>query len=454
MADKARPVWVWLPGEVTPVECGTFEWSPGHGTFAYSDAYRARAGALPIDPINMAFSRSTRPLSTNNMNGVFGVLRDAAPEGFGLDLLLAAHDRETLDEVERMDLATGDGVGAIEVCSPEQIERKVAFVPPSESDLMLGLENADPGYSARRMVQRLSGVDDITTLGGEKPKLTVSRKVGDVTEWWIAKLQDREGLAFLPSREFVAMTLAAKCGVKVAQVRYERVGPHEVLLVKRFDREVVEGGVKRSLFASAATVLRLRTDSTREDPDRSYVKLAYELRRWCGDKHQSSSDQLRELWRRMAFNALVGNYDDHPRNHGLLCRDGSWGLSPAYDIVAIPRRREDQAMSVNRMGSRIATPEALVMDAQLFSYTPREAWETLQGMAHTVHSQWRDLFVQGCGMAEDVLERQRPSFELSEKIAIGAIGVDLSKFERRRRRVTAAAEVVSAATGTEGIEPN
>lgn len=438
MPEQTRPVWVWLPGEVTPVECGTFEWSPGLGKFAYSDGYKSRAGALPIDPINLYFSRSTKPFRTDTMNGVFGVLRDAAPEGFGLDVLLSIHGREALDEIERMDLAPGDGVGAIEVCPPELIERKMAFQPPSESDLMQGLEDEDPGYSARRMVQRLAGAQDTTSLGGEKPKLTVSRRVGDSTEWWIAKLQDRGGAPLLPSREFVAMTLAGKCGISTAEVRYERVGPHEVVLVKRFDREVVDGGVTRSLFASAATALRLRSDTTREDPDRSYVKFAYELRRWCADKNQSAADQLRELWRRMAFNALVGNYDDHPRNHALLYRDGSWGLSPAYDVVAIPRRREDQAMAVDRRGSRIATPEALVLDAASFAYTRAEAWETLQQMAQTVHAQWRDLFVQGCGMKEDDLQSLRPAFELSEKVVSGEVGVDLSKFERPRRRAAAA----------------
>jgi hypothetical protein len=101
MADKERPVWVWLPEAVTPVQCGTFAWSPGLGKFAYSDAYKAHGNALPIDPINLPFSRAVKPETTTLMNGVFGVLRDAAPEGFGLDLLLAIHEKEMLDEVER-----------------------------------------------------------------------------------------------------------------------------------------------------------------------------------------------------------------------------------------------------------------------------------------------------------------------------------------------------------------
>ncbi|CAE6793439.1 hypothetical protein R70006_04957 [Paraburkholderia domus] len=432
MADQVRPVWVWLPGDVTPVQCGTFEWSPGLGRFSYSEDYRKRDGALPLDPINLPITRSQKPETTTNMNGVFGVLRDAAPEGFGLDMLLAKHEKETLDEVERMDLAPGDGVGAIEVCLPGQIERKVVFLPPSESDLKGILAETEEGFSPRRVVQRLAGVDDTTSLGGEKPKLTVSRQVEGATEWWIAKLQEREGAPFLPSREYVAMTLAARCGIDVAEVRYDRVGPHEVVLVKRFDRNVVDGGVERTLFASAATVLRLRGDSTPEDPDRSYVKLAHELRRWCGDRTQGYVEQQRELWRRMAFNALVGNYDDHPRNHGLLCRAGTWTLSPAYDVVAIARRREVQAMALNRKGTRVATPESLVVDAASFSYSVGEAWEALRGMAATVDASWRQLYLD-VGMDEANLESQRPAFRLAEQIVTGELTLDLSQFERPRR---------------------
>lgn len=444
MAEQIRPVWIWLPGETAPLQCGVFTWTPGLGKFAYTDEYKARRDALPLDPIHLPFTRSLKAHTTQAYNGVFGVLRDAAPEGFGLDLLLAKHGRESLDEVERMDFAPGDGVGAIEVCKEAFIGRKAAFVPPSGRDLNQLLQNAEPGISARRVVQHLAGADDGTSLGGEKPKLTISRDVNGEPEWWIAKLQERGGAPFLPSREFVAMTLAVECGIETARVEFDRVGPHEVVMIKRFDRRVVDVGVERSLFASAATVLRLRSDSTREDPARSYVNLAHELRRWCADRQQGFAEPQRELWRRMVFNVLVGNYDDHPRNHGLLFRDGSWSLSPAYDIVAIPRRREEQAMALSRTGTRVATPEALINDAGQFSYGQEEAWETLRAMASTVHGAWRDRFLD-VGMQEADVESQRPAFRFAEQVATGALTLDLAALapKRRQRRARVATAVKS-----------
>lgn len=432
MADKERPVWVWLPGRTQPVQCGTFWWSPGQGKFHYTGAYRELEGALPIDPINLPFTRSRKPDTTTLMNGVFGVLRDAAPEGFGLDLITAMHGGEILDEVERMDFAPGDSVGAIEVCPGERIEHRSNFSPPDEAALLLALEKVDPGISARRVVQEVAGAEDATSLGGEKPKLTLSRRIGNATEWWIAKLQERGGSPRLPAREYTAMKLARMCGIDVADVVFRRVGPHEVVLVKRFDRKVDQGGVERSLFASAATVLRLRGDATREDEARSYASLADELRRWCGGEEQAYAPQQRELWRRMVFNALVSNIDDYPRNHGLLNRNGIWGLSPAYDMVAMPSQRGGQAMAVNRrrldrrVGERVATPTSVLWNAELFSYSKEEAWETLKAMARTVHESWRALYVGDCGLLEAELESQSSAFVLAHDIVVGKAAPDMA----------------------------
>ncbi|VVD77831.1 HipA protein [Pandoraea capi] len=333
-----------------------------------------------------------------------------------------------------MDLAVGDGVGAIEVCLPEQIERKVDFEPPSEDELLQRLENTDVGESITGLVRQLTGDEDGTSLGGEKPKLTITRTIDGSTEWWIAKLQPRNGARLLPAREYVAMKLAKRCDIDVADVSFARIGAHEVVLVKRFDRNVVETGVERFLFASAATVLRLGSDAATGDQDRSYPKLAHELSRWCGDRHQGAADQQRELWRRMAYNALVGNYDDHPRNHGLLNRQGSWALSPAYDIVAMPQTRLVQAMAVNR-NTRVASPDNLILDAPRFAYDHAEAWETLRSMAATVNASWRELYAEECGLGEEDLERQRSAFQLAEGIVSGTMTIDPAMLTGRRRRI-------------------
>lgn len=82
-----KTVWVWLPGQPEPVPCGTFTLEQRIGHFAYLPDYQARPDAVPLDPLNLPFTRSARGLRETRQGGLFGVFRDASPEGFGLALL-------------------------------------------------------------------------------------------------------------------------------------------------------------------------------------------------------------------------------------------------------------------------------------------------------------------------------------------------------------------------------
>ena len=106
------------------------------------------------------------------------------------------------------------------------------------------------------------------------------------------------------------MRLAAQCGINAAEVELVQQGEREILLVRRFARHRDStGNVFRSLHASAHTVLLLDSQ-TRGERQRSYVGFSHEIQRWCGLGDVVSRDMQRELWRRMAFNALCANGDD------------------------------------------------------------------------------------------------------------------------------------------------
>ena len=161
------------------------------------------------------------------------------------------HAREDLGNMEMLELSEGDGVGALEVC--DDIERKKAFKAPQLSQLLDALRDLPeerPSSQAAREVQGIYG----TSLGRERPKLTVEHQ----GQLWIAKLQDRGDGPNNPLREYVAMTLARECGVNAAEVQFHLEGHRQVVLVKRFDRDVLpDGAVQRHLYASAHTLLRL-----------------------------------------------------------------------------------------------------------------------------------------------------------------------------------------------------
>ena len=433
---KKREVWVWLPGKTIPVEAGLFAWSEGRGRFQYRQGYKEMEEALALDPVGLPFSRSLKPMVEMGWNGMFGVFRDAAPEGFGLEMLCWRLGVDSLAEIEKLGLSSGDSVGAIEVCTPAQLERKMKFTPP-EIDRLRRLMQQDVGeYSSSRTIQTLMGEEDSTSLGGEKPKVTVLHgKPGEQAQWWIAKLPQRTGPAWIIEREFVAMSLARVCGLEVAETQMEKMGAHSVLLVKRFDREVTEQGVTRNLFASSASVMGERS----VDPlnlERSYPSFSGQLQRWCASAQHGLELEQQEVWRRMAFNALVGNYDDHSRNHGLLFRKGRWGMSPAYDIVAMSGYRGVLSMGVTPDGSRRATAQTLTEHASLFSMTKEQAWSQLQSMARSVNEGWLPMMVQDCGVPQQAAESLAPAFALAKAIAQGVQAPDPEKEKKSRRTRT------------------
>ena len=320
------------------------------GTFRYDADYRQCAGALALDPMNLPFTRSTRPARETRQGGIFGVFRDASPEGYGLAVLERRLGRVLPDSLERLEYALGDAVGALEVC--DDIASKVAFLATSSDDLLDALARLPADRLAGEATRELLGLGG-TSLGGERPKMTVIHK----GQMWIAKLQDRGDRPHSPLREYLAMRLAARCGIDA---------------------------------------------HLRGDRQRSYLAFAHEARRWCGSRATDPGRIMREIWRRLAFNAICGNGDDHPRNHGLLHRDGHWALAPAFDIAPHGTSTTTLAMAVNREGSTLVDRETILGGSASFGYPRDEAQTFLERAAETVAAQW-SVELRACGLAEDAL---------------------------------------------------
>lgn len=378
-----KPLWVWLPDQVEPTMAGTLTHLPSGYSLAYDPGF-IQSG-VSIDPVAMRLG--PRPISSPHLPGV---IADAKPSGYGQDRINAKHGRE-LSEMELLEAGAGDGVGAIAVC--QDIELKQNGPAPHLDDLVAAVERLDEHAPASRAIRAVNA-DLETSAGGERPKITVSYD----DKLWLAKMQDRGDRAGMPALEFVTMTLASECGISVPSTHLFTIGPHQVFMVERFDRH---GDVRRPcrrLFASAHTVLRLAPASVRGDARRSYLDFAHEAARWSRFTSGPSGDSI-ELFKRMAFNALVGNVDDHPRNHGLLLVDGSWRLAPAFDITPIqlagPAGHDPWpplAMAVSINGSTLASPEQLLSSAPTFGIEVQVAADYLrQTSAHLANSWERRL---------------------------------------------------------------
>jgi len=190
------------------------------------------------------------------------------------------------------------------------------------------------------------------------------------------------------------MRLAHFAGLDVATVRLTQAAGRDVLLVKRFDREV-EAPATRRIMVSALTVLGLDEMQARYA---SYELLAEQIRH----RFESPSDTLVELFRRMVFNILVSNTDDHARNHAAFWDGRMLALTPAYDICPQLRagREAGQAMRIHGDNnlSRLSTCLAA---AGSFNLSPAEARRLIEQLLGAIEQYWPAVADEAALAGED-----------------------------------------------------
>ena len=174
-----------------------------------------------------------------------------------------------------------------------------------------------------------------TSLGGARPKATVKDDDGNLA---VAKFPSRKDDYDVALWEHFCHVMGRKAGINVADTHVVSGGQYNILLSKRFDRT---GAGRRKHFASALTLLGLN-DGDNASTGCGYTDIVdFIVRCGCDVKNN-----LEELYRRVAFNIMVGNSDDHFRNHGFILTQKGWELSPAYDIN--PTLYEEHSLLINR----------------------------------------------------------------------------------------------------------
>jgi serine/threonine-protein kinase HipA len=184
------------------------------------------------------------------------------------------------------------------------------------------------------------------SLGGARPKANIT---DTDKSYWIAKFPARNDSNDIGLFEFLVYQLARTAQIEIADSKIMQVGgDYHVFLTKRFDR-LADG--KRRYFASAMTCLKKE-----ESEGSSYLDLA-EFIQIKGDPAFIKPD-LHQLFRRLVFNILVGNRDDHLRNHGFILTRKGWRLSPAYDLNPNPYK-EDHVLNIDTDDNRPYVDTAL-----------------------------------------------------------------------------------------------
>ena len=400
-------VYITLPGAVVAVTAGRFEHTIGRngvavGRFVYGRRYRERQDAIEIDPVELRLARAS--FETARLNGVFGALRDAGPDYWGRRVIEKHAGLGQLGELDYLLHAPDDHAGAlgfglgVEPPAPQR-----AFNRTWDLEKLQHLADAlladDPPRDAVQVEELLLLG---TSMGGARPKVVVEHE----DALWLAKFNRSDDRWNMARVEHATLELARRCGLQVAVSQIASVGGRDVLLVKRFDRERTEGGYTRARMVSALTLLE--TDETPDGRARwSYILLAETLRRISERPQQDA----RELFRRMVFNALVSNIDDHPRNHAVFAWGLGWRLSPAYDLTPTPmvaKERRDLAMTCGSQG-RFANAVNLFSECQRFLLDPAEASAIIDEIERIVGHEWYGV-ARGCGVSEGNCEAIRQAY--------------------------------------------
>lgn len=386
MTSEARECFVYLtlPGATEAVTAGRFVVETRRdvptGRFVYGRRYLALPDAVEIDPVDLRLGTAT--YETVLHKGLFGALRDGGPDHWGRRIV-ERHLGGTPSELEFLLHSPDDRAGSLgfglNPTPPAPVRtfnRTIDLERLQETADALLKGEAPVGPDALQ-VDALLALG--TSMGGARPKAVVE----DEDSLWLAKFNRPDDPWNHAKVEHTMLLLGRAAGLTTAHSRLVTVGDRDVLLVKRFDREKVEAGYTRARMVSGLTVLR--TDEN--DRSRwSYVVLAEEIRRIAEVPNRDAP----ELFRRMVFNALISNTDDHPRNHALIAPGRGWHLSPAYDLTPstpVSLDHRDLAMEVGDQG-RWANAKNLASQSPRFLVPQPEAETIVDTMEAIVRGQW------------------------------------------------------------------
>ena len=401
-SEQSCYVYIQLPGIFEWVPCASLKVkevgaSAFEGTFTYGKKYLARHNVVALDRYRLPLTQ--RPQKFTKLKGIPGAIRDASPDAWGRRVIQAKLDRPEPDIQEMEYLLNGpdDGAGNLRFglsVNPPGSNRRFNKTHQLRSLIAAAQKLEEDGRLPHEVLEEL---EPGTSMGGARPKVTVE----DEQKIWLAKLPEKGDRHNNQRIEFATLALARAAGMRVCGTRLEKIGLQDVLMLQRFDREWSPDAKAYARYGLVSGLTVLDAEDGYQGRERwSYLLLADELRRWS----VKPDEDRRELFRRMVFNAMVTNNDDHPRNHALIQTSAGWRLSPAYDIVPVSlvsQERRDLALNAGNFG-RSASLYNLLSRCDVFGLSREDAQAQVNSMLEAAKG-WKDLFA-GLGIENRTLE--------------------------------------------------
>lgn len=404
-----REAFVYLDISNSPVLVGRLWFRIRKGresaSFEYDASWLARADRFALEP---ALILAPGPYHTGTDRPMFGAIGDSAPDRWGRVLMRRAErkaaEREkrtprTLFEMDFL-LLVDDEVraGALRFAEKEggpflAEPGKFRIPPIVELNRLLS--------ATERVIEDKEDEEDLrlliapgSSLGGARPKASVR----DGNNLAIAKFPHRDDSSDIVHWESVALSLAASAGISVPQSRVEPVGNKAALILQRFDRK----NGARIPFVSAMSML-----GAADNEPHSYLEIAEALRQ----SGAAPNEDLQQLWRRIVFNVLISNTDDHLRNHGFLYEGpAGWRLSPAYDMNPVPVDVKPRILSTSiDPDDPSASIDLAFAAADYFGLKDKDA-RAIAAEIGGVVSTWRTI-AEKTGLSRAEIDRMASAFE-------------------------------------------
>lgn len=384
-------------------------WSHTHkgrssASFQYDPTWLKNPLRFALEP---ALTLTEGSLHTDQ--ALFGSIGDSAPDRWGRILMRRAQEREarkaktlpkTLSELDYL-LGVNDEARQGSLRFAEDI--KGPFLQVSSTSSIPPLINLAKLLSAtEKLLKDKESEEDLrlllapgSSLGGARPKASIRDKDGQLA---IAKFPREDDEFSTALWEAVSLTLASQAAVLAPEWRVQIIAKKPVLILKRFDRD----GKRRIPFLSAMSML-----GAQDNESHSYLEIVDALKQYGAHPKQ----EISQLWRRIVFNILISNTDDHLRNYGFLYKNSEgWQLSPAYDLNPTPVLIKPRILTTNiSLDDNTASLDLALSVATEFGLNLSQAKKISKEVGVAV-SKWRTIACK-FKISSAEIERMSSAFE-------------------------------------------
>jgi len=324
---------------------GTLLYKNGHVYFEYDELFKA--SGLEISPFNLPLGTTrlySNPSDRNYYQGLPGVFHDSLPDKFGTKIIeryfeskdIPAHE---LNILQKLMFVGNKSMGAISYKPSEKLIDKHDFEELIDlEDFSRNAQKIIRGESLEVVEGVLAFMDSAASAGGARAKAVVGFNPASKEmvyglrdglpkdfEHWLLKFDDYDDTGRsqdYTKLEYLYMHMAKEVGIEIPEIQMLEQGALTHYMIKRFDRV---NGERLHLHSLAGL-----THSNINVPGHySYDNLLRVTRRLTG-----AQNEVEEIFKRMVFNIVSRNQDDHAKNFSFLMnKEGRWQLSPAYDIT-------------------------------------------------------------------------------------------------------------------------